>query len=59
MCSPYLVIIDKYIVKPNLHLNANVNNACGREPRQNVWYIRTLFGLHHGSELTLHKHIIC
>ncbi len=37
----------------------NVNDACGREPRQNVWYIRTLFGIRRGSESTLHKRIVC
>ncbi len=30
-------------VKPGLHLNAN--DICGREARQNVWYIRTLSAL--------------
>ncbi len=46
-------------LKPALHLNANANNACGREVKQNVWYIRTLFGIRRGSQSTLHKRIVC
>ncbi len=46
-------------VKPGLHLNANANDICGQEARQDIWYIRTLFIIHRGSESTLHKHIVC
>ncbi len=41
-------------LKLGLHGNANANDICGQEARQNIWYIRTLFGICRGSELTLH-----
>ncbi len=50
---------DVWYLKPSLHLHANANNACGREARQNVWYIRTLFGIRWGSELTIRKCTVC
>ncbi len=34
-------------------------HECGRVARQNVWYIRTLFGIRQGSKSTLHKRIVC
>ncbi len=44
-------------LKPGLHLNAN--DTCGREVRQNVWYIHILIGIRRGSESTLHKRVVC
>ncbi len=35
------------------------NDTCGLEARQNVWYIRTLFGIRRGSKSTIHKCIVC
>ncbi len=40
----YSFYVLSYFIKPGLHLNANVNDTCGSEARQNVWYIGTLLG---------------
>ncbi len=42
--------VYKITIKPGLHLNANTNDACGSEARQNIWYICTLFGICRGIE---------
>ncbi len=45
-CYPYAVFASlKHRLKLDLHLNVNVNEACGSEARQNIWYICTLFGI--------------
>ncbi len=40
---PGKAMVNPQTFKPGLHLNANANDACGNEARQNVWYICTLF----------------
>ncbi len=41
----WFVVCVLFILKPGLHLNANSNDVCGSEARQNVWYICTLFDI--------------
>ncbi len=47
----------KAVFTPTHEWNANANDAYGREPRQNVWYIRTLLGIRRSSKSTIRMQI--